>query len=156
MKDRNSKRNSSRKAPASHPLRLAVIAVLALSVLPGCAQIRKVTYPRDYVYLERKELRSKMALLGLYIRHLDDALVDTSADGDEQQQRIVDLLNKMAGLTAEFGSGVTTNHLVIDEHIDEFKTDVNSAIYDARANPPNYVAAGRLIGSCLGCHKFRD
>ena len=137
-------------------MRLAVIAVLAASLAFGCAQIRKATYPRDYVYLERKELRSKMALLGLYIRHLDDALVDTSADSDEQQRRVVDLLDKMAALTAEFGSGITTNHLVIDDHIDEFKTDVNSAIYDARANPPNYVAAGRLIGSCLGCHKFRE
>ena len=156
MKDKSSKRNSSSKALAENRLRLVVIAVLAASVAFGCAQIRKVTYPRDYVYLERKELRSKMALLGLYIRHLDDALVDTSADSDEQQQRIVDLLDKMAALTAEFGSGITTNHLVIDDHIDEFKSDVNTAIYDARAEPPNYAAAGRLIGSCLGCHKFRD
>lgn len=156
MKGRNSRRNSSRKTSASDRLRLAVIALLAVSVLSGCAQIRKVTYPRDYVYLERKELRSKMALLGFYIRQLDDVLVDTTADSDEQQQRIVDLLHKMAGLTAEFGSGITTNHLVIDDHIDEFKTDVNSAIYDARANPPNYATAGRLTGSCLGCHKFRD
>ena len=143
-------------APAGGGWRLVVIAVLAASVVFGCAQIRKLTYPRDFVYLERKELRSKMALLGLYIRHLDEALVDTSADSDEQQQRVVGLLDKMAGLTAEFGSGVITNHLVIDDHIDDFKSDVNTALYDARANPPNYFAAGRLVGSCLGCHKFRD
>lgn len=156
MKDKSSKRNSSCKALADDRLRLAVIAVLAMSVAFGCAQIRKVTYPRDYVYLERKEIRSKMALLGLYVRHLDEALVDTAVSSDERQQRVVDLLDKMAALTAEFGSGVTTNHLVIDDHVDEFKSDVNSAIYDARANPPNYVAASRLIGSCLGCHKFRE
>ena len=143
-------------APAGGGWRLVVIAVLAASVAFGCAQIRKLTYPRDFVYLERKELRSKMALLGLYIRHLDEALVDTSADSDEQQQRVVGLLDKMAGLTAEFGSGVITNHLVIDDHIDDFKSDVNTALYDARATPPNYFAAGRLVGSCLGCHKFRD
>ena len=49
-----------------------------------------------------------------------------------------------------------TNHLVIDDHIDQFRSDVNDAIRDARANPPNYFALGRLSGSCVGCHKYRN
>jgi hypothetical protein len=137
-------------------LRLVLISLLCVAVVFGCAQIRKVTYPNDYVYLEQKQLRSKMALLSFYMRQLDEVLLDYSIVGDDQQQRILYLLNKVDDLTAEFGSGVTTNHLVIDDHIGEFKIDVNTAIRGARANPPNYFALGRLAGSCTSCHKYRD
>jgi hypothetical protein len=122
----------------------------------GCAQIRKATSPDDYVYLDRQQLRSTMALLGVYVRHLDAVLLDSSAVSSIQQQRILDLLGKINDLTAELGSGVTTNHLVIDDHIDQFKFDVNAAIRNARADPPNYFALGRLTGSCVGCHKYRN
>lgn len=97
-----------------------------------------------------------MALLGLYVRQLDEVLLDSSAVSSIQQQRILDLLGKINDLTAELGSGVTTNHLVIDDHIDQFKFDVNAAIRNARADPPNYFALGRLTGSCVGCHKYRN
>ncbi len=145
----------------SHPgvyprLKTLTIALLCAVVVFGCAQIRKVTYPDDYVYLDRKELRSKMALLSLYMRNLDEILLDDSTVSSEQQQRILESLNKIKALTADLGGGVTTNHLVIDEHIDQFKSDVDIAIHNARANPPNYFALGRLSGSCTGCHRYRD
>ncbi|MCP4472283.1 MAG: hypothetical protein GY815_16660 [Gammaproteobacteria bacterium] len=137
-------------------LRLVLIALLCAGVVFGCAQIRKATYPRDFVYLEQKQLRSKMALLSLHMRHLDETLLDDSTVSSDQQQRVVGLLNKINAVTAELGGGVTTNHLVIDDHIDQFKMDVNNAIRNARANPPNYFALGRLTGSCVACHKYRD
>jgi len=137
-------------------LRLVLIALLCAGVVFGCAQIRKVTYPGDYVYLDRKQLRSKMALLSFYMRQLDEVMLDDSIVGSDQQKRILDLLNKTYNVTAELGGGITTNHLVIDEHIDQFKIDVTSAIRDARADPPNYFALGRLTGSCVGCHQYRD
>lgn len=135
--------------------RPVLIALLCAVLVFGCAQIRKVTYPGDFVYLERKQVRSKMALFSLYMRELDEILVDDSTVSSDQQQRVLGLLNKIKALTAELGGGVTTNHLVIDEHIDQFKSDVNTAIYNARANPPNYFALGRLSGSCTGCHRYR-
>ncbi len=97
-----------------------------------------------------------MALLALYLRQLDEILWVESAAGGDQQQRILEILNKIEASTAELGSGVTTNHLIIDEHVDDFKSDVNAAIRNARADPPNYFAAGRLVGSCIGCHKHRE
>ena len=137
-------------------LRLVLIALLCVTVVFGCAQIRKVTYPDDYVYLEHKQLRSKMALLSFYMRQLDEVLLDYSIVGDDEQKRILYLLNKVNDLTAEFGGGVTTNHLAIDDHIDQFKLNVNTAIHDASANPPNYFALGKLAGSCTSCHKYRE
>ena len=137
-------------------LRPVLIALFCAVIVFGCAQIRKVTYPGDFVYLDRKQLRSKMAMLSLYMRDLDGILLDESTVSREQQQRVLGLLNKIKAVTAELGGGVTTNHLVIDDHIDQFKNDVNTAIFNARANPPNYFALGRLSGSCTGCHRYRD
>lgn len=137
-------------------LRLALVALLCTSVVFGCAQIRKATYPGDYVYLERKQIRSKMALLSFYMQELDQILLDDSSVSSDQQQRILNLLNKIQDATAELGGGVTTNHRVIDDHIDQFKTDVGNAFRNASANPPNYYALGRLSGSCVGCHKYRE
>ena len=140
----------------NNKLQLVLIALLCAGIVFGCAQIRKVTYPSDYVYLDRKQLRSKMALLSLYMNQLDEVMLDDAIVGSDQQQRILDLLNRIYNVTAELGGGITTNHLVIDEHIDQFKIDVNSAIRNARADPPNYFALGRLTGSCVGCHQYRD
>lgn len=137
-------------------LRMVLITILCAGVVFGCAQIRKVTYPRDFVYLEQKQLRSKMALLSFYLRQVDVILLDESTVNGNQQQRVLDLLNNIKDLTDELGGGITTNHLVIDDHIDQFKSDVGTAIHNARASPPNYFALGRLAGSCVGCHKYRD
>ena len=137
-------------------VQLALISLICAGLLVGCNQIRKVTYPQDYVYLEKKQIRSKMALLSFYLRQLNKIQSEISVASDERQRRTLELLEKVEGLTVEFGSGVTTNHLVIDEHIDDFKADVYSAIRDVRANPPNYFAIGQLTGSCIGCHKYRD
>lgn len=137
-------------------LRNLSIALLCAILVPGCAQIRKVTYPSDYVYLEHRQLQSKMALLSLYMRDLDRVLLDDSTVSVDQQQRVLALLNKIKAATDDLGGNVTTNHRVIDEHIDQFKSDVNTAIADASANPPNYYALGRLSGSCTGCHRYRD
>lgn len=97
-----------------------------------------------------------MALLSLYMRDLDEILMDGSTVNSEQQQRVLETLNKIKGVTDDLGGGVTTNHLVIDSHIDEFKSDINRAVFNARSNPPNYFALGRLSGSCTGCHKYRN
>lgn len=97
-----------------------------------------------------------MALFSLYMRQIDEVLLDDSITGGDQQQRIVELLNNINDLTVELGSGVTTNHLVIDDHIEQFKRDVSAAIRNARADPPNYFALGRLSGSCVACHQYRN
>ncbi len=138
------------------PLKLMLFALLCAGLIAGCAQIRKATYPSDFVYLERKQVTSEMALLSLYMRQLDQILLDDSTVSSEQQRRILNILSKIEKSTTTLGAGnVRTNHLVIDDHIDQFRTDLYTAIHNASANPPNYFALGRLSGSCVGCHKFR-
>ena len=147
--------NGRRRRPTGI-LPLLLAALIGAPLLGGCEYVRKATYPQDFVYLEKKQIRSEMALMSMYMRQIDAILADGSAISSEQQRQLVGLVNSIDQVTNRLGAGgVQTSHLVIDDHIDEFKADVNLALRDARADPPNYYALGRLAGSCVGCHRYR-
>jgi hypothetical protein len=136
--------------------RLLCLLVLSASLAVGCEQMRKDTYPGDFVYLEQNKVSGEMALLSSYMTQLDEIMLDDATVSSEQQQQILAVLSNIDTSANRLGSGnVRTNHLLIDSHIDQFKLDVDTAIRDARADPPNYFALGRLSGSCAGCHKYR-
>lgn len=137
--------------------RLGLVSLLTAALLAGCAQIRKVTYPDDFVYLDQKQVRSKMLLMSFYLRQVDEILLEDSTVSSAQQERIIKLLSSIDSTVDSLGAGnVSTNHLLIDEHIDDFKSEVTVALRDARSDPPNYYALGRLSGGCVACHKYRD
>ena len=149
------------QSPPTNPagirsLPLLLVALLCAGLVFGCAQVRKTTYPGDYLYMDQPQVQSKMAQLSLYMRQMDEVLLDYTATSSDQQQRVLGLLNNIDKVTADLGGDITTNHPVIDEHIDQFKIAVNTAIHNARADPPNYYALGRLSGSCVGCHQNRE
>ena len=107
--------------PAKKSLRLILFALLGTALLAGCAQIRKATYPSDFVYLEQKQITTEMALLSLYMRQLDRILLDDSTISSEQQRRILAILSKIETSASKLGAGsVRTNHLLIDSRIDQF------------------------------------
>jgi hypothetical protein len=134
-----------------------LLAIILLTILvSGCTQNHKVTYPGNFVYLDQKQVTSEMALLSNYMRQIDEILSDDSTISSEQQARIANILSLIDASADSLGAGsVKTNHLVIDDHIDQFKTDVNVAIRNARSDPPNYFSLGKLAGSCVACHQFR-
>ena len=136
--------------------RIFLLALLTAVVLAGCAEIRKATYPPDFVYLDRKQVRGQMALMSLYMREIDEIVADNLTINSEQQANIVKLLNRIDASATRLGAGnVTTSHLLIDEHIDDFRADLRLALRDASSDPPNYYTVGRLSGSCTACHQLR-
>lgn len=142
--------------PAKSAVRLFLLVLLGSGLLVGCAQIRKATYPSGFVYLEQKEITNEMLRLSFYMRKIEGILSDDAATSSDQQAQIVGLLAKIDASTNRLGAGsVETNHFLIDSRIDQFKADVNTALFDARSNPPNYYALGRLSGSCTACHQYR-
>jgi len=146
-----------RRIPGTKQVRWLVISLLSAGLLIGCAQIRKATYPSDFVYLEQNQIRSEMALLSLYMRQIDEILLDDSTVSSEQQGQIIKILSKVDNSVDSLGAGnIRTNHLVLDDHIDQFKSDVTVALRDASSDPPNYFALGRLSGSCVACHQYRN
>lgn len=48
-----------------------------------------------------------------------------------------------------------TNHLLIDEHMDEFISQISKARFRAQADPPGYFEVGQLVGECNACHRNR-
>jgi hypothetical protein len=143
--------------PAKQRTRLFIIVVLGAGLVFGCEQIRKVTYPKDYVYLEKKQVSSKMALLNYYMIKIDEILLESYTINSDQQARIEDILVSMGDTvnSLETSGDARTSHLVIDDHIGEFRSDLNLALNNVRADPPNYFALGKLRGSCAACHQYR-
>lgn len=135
----------------------ALVAALALAgLVSGCAQIRKATYPKDFVYLDSRQVRSEMALMSLYMRQIDEMLADNTRISSEQQERLIRILVSIDEVTNRLAAGsIETNHLTIDDNIDAFKHDVNVALRDASSNPPSYFTLGKLAGSCTACHQYR-
>ncbi len=135
--------------------RILIVLILG-ALLAACAQVRKLTYPPGFVYLERKQVVSRMAEMSLSLRRIEDILGDNLTTSSEQQAEIIVLLNRIDDITDELGAGnVETNHLLIDAYIDAFKVDLQMALRNASADPPNYFALGRLAGSCTACHRAR-
>ncbi len=160
------KNNPSTTTPVTPPryffsgwklVQLGIISCVTAGLLIGCAQIRKVTYPDDFVYLEQKQVTNKMVLMSSYMRRIEEILAEDSTVSSAQQEQIIKILSSIDATVDSLGAGnVRTNHLLIDEHIDEFKTEVSVALRDARSDPPNYYALGRLSGGCVACHKYRE
>jgi len=134
-----------------------LLAIILLTILvSGCSQDRKATYPDNFVYLDQKQVTGEMARLSSYMRQIDEILSDDSTISSEQQAQIASMLSLIDASADSLGAGsVQTNHLIIDDHIDQFKTDVNVAIRNARSDPPNYFPLGKLAGSCVACHQYR-
>lgn len=143
-------------SPGRGKVQLLVMVLISAVVLFGCKQVRKATYPTDFVYLEEKQVTNEMIMLSIYMRQIDQILLDQSTISSEQQAKLVQLLSSIEVSVEKLGAGsIETNHLLIDDRIDLFKADVDLALRETSADPPNYYALGRLYGSCVACHQYR-
>ena len=134
-----------------------VFIILVSSLITGCAQIRKVTYPSNFVYLDHSLVQTTMLRISLAMRSVDETLMGGEPISDADQQLIKQRLSAIDELSDKLATGsLVTNHLVIDDHIDDFKREVRNAIRTANASPPNFYAAGRLSTNCNGCHRYRN
>ena len=95
-----------------------------------------------------------MGQLGVSIDKLDRTLRDVYPEATPaQRDLVINELNKMEKIAFDLGAGTqATNHLFLDQHIDQFKQDVTNARQAVEAEPANFYLAGKLAGSCLGCH----
>ncbi len=129
---------------------------LGIVLVTGCAYVRKVTYPPDFVYLEDRKVVSAMADLNVDMWRIDDIIANSESIWPYQREEIIQLLRHMEDVADRLGAGTAvTNHLLIDQNIDLFKDDVRAARKYVQSDPPNYYLAGRLSGSCTACHRRR-
>jgi len=151
--------------------RSLILMFISGFVLAGCAQIRLLTYPKEFNWIDPADVKSVMHAMALSINRLHVLATpqSTEAGSDssiELQSSILEELTLLDELATSVSngrndmlhdelSGPATNHLLIDEHIDEFISRIQRARWLAEAEPPNYYAVGQLTGNCNACHRMR-
>lgn len=150
-------------------VRAVKVTLLATALLlSGCTQIRMLTYPPDFSYLDSASVKGTMHEMAISLQHLDDLVVRTSREPDDPGYRdsilaeLQTLETLATSISTRSGNAMVdreretlTNHLLIDEHIDEFIGQIMHARLLAEADPPNYYGVGQLSGNCNACHRQR-
>ena len=73
-----------------------------------------------------------------------------------QQQQIISEISELQSIAAKLSTGHTqTNQLFINDHIEQFITDIGTAKMFAKSNPPDYSTIGDIVNNCQECHKLR-
>jgi hypothetical protein len=139
---------------------LAAAVVAFILIGSGCtdltARMRRYTYPPNFTYITEEQLRSTMWRLAEQIRWLDAVLRDDSRVEPDRQQTVLDLLDEIDAMASEIdGSGVGTNHPLLDAHLPRFRDDLALARSAAASDPPYYALAGEVAGACVYCHESR-
>lgn len=151
----------------------AMLCILLMSIfLIGCMQIRLLTYPSEFVWLDEKDVEGTMHVMATRIKNLK-SLMEADASYHDNSQREFnhqEILNEMimleelaisispktnGVLLADDQEISATNHLLLDEHIDDFIGNVMKARLLAENSPPNYYGIGQLVGNCNACHRER-
>jgi hypothetical protein len=135
---------------------IALLSVVVTVSIIACAQVRELTYPEGFTYLEKKEVDALMQRMGESIGRLDQLVAEASPSDASQQQKIIAELNKIEGIATRLSGGHTqTNQFVISEHIEGFISDIGTAKRFASLNPPKYDKVAYVTGGCAECHQFR-
>jgi hypothetical protein len=138
--------------------RWILAALLALSLV-GCADfarwVRQFTYPPEFRYIEREEIRAAMRQLAAHSRALNQLM--RSIDGPQANRaEIIAHLNAMEEAALKLDqSGWPSNHPMIDMNLPSFRRDLKFAREAIERDPPNFLLAGPVTGACVYCHGGR-
>jgi hypothetical protein len=124
--------------------------------LCACADVarwvRQYTYPSEFRYIERDELRSEMRQLASHSRALKQ-LLESSEDPQSQRMEILAHVTAMERSADKLDqSGWASNHAKIDMNLPRFRTDLRLAREAVEREPPNFLLAGSMSGACVYCH----
>jgi CBS-domain-containing membrane protein len=142
-----------------------IIVTVALSaiLLAACsnkfaASVRKVTYPPDFKYTEKAELRTDMQSLALQMGLLDQALIkplaQTPNEIEIQREQVLTALKNMSKIATNLQAGNSgANHPFMDDYMQKLVGKIDEARIAASFEQPRYYFAGKVSGSCVNCHK---
>lgn len=124
--------------------------------LLGCAgaakQVRQYTYPPDFRYITRDELRSTMWQLAYHSRELNQ-LMRGPETPQQHRAEIIEQLRAMENAAASLGqSGWPSNHPVIDTNLPNFRRDLRTAREAVEGDSPNFLLVAPVTGACVYCH----
>lgn len=138
--------------------RLAFAALIMLQLI-GCADsarwVRQYTYPPEFRYLERDEVRSAMRQLAFHSRELNQLIRSGEGPQKEPEEMIMHLKAMEEAAATLDQSGWPTNHPLIEMNLPRFRRDIKSAREAIEREPPNFLLAGPVTGACVYCHGGR-
>ena len=113
--------------------------------------VRSATYPPDFAYIERANIRTEMHTLAAKIQALDAALREPEPSRrDHVRLLLVDIERTARGLQPGRSD---TNHPLLDAHLPALIEDVVASRRAVEHEPPSYFLAGSVVGSCVYCHR---
>ena len=141
----------------SRVCRAMIFALVSSALLVGCADLpkylRRHTYPPDFKYIERHDVRSAMWQLARDVAALDKLMRQSGPVDVARRAEARRLLMAMTDATTELRTdGRPSNHPVIGEHVEAFRGDLAWALAGVDAEPPSYYLVGSVSGAYLTCH----
>ena len=133
---------------------LPLLITLLLLVACSAERMRRHTYPPEFHYITRDEIRGTMGELAVRMAEIEEIMIheeDPVLEPDEQE-RVIALLGEMQSLARDLKRGSRSNHPRIDRYAPELQRDLKRALEGARMKPPNYYFAGQVPGACEYCH----
>ena len=124
--------------------------------LCGCADfarwVRQYTYPPEFRYIERDELRSEMRQLASHSRALNQ-LVQSGEGPQAHRTEILTHVRAMEKSAEKLDqSGWSSNHPKLDMNLPRFRTDLRLAREAVESEPANFSLAASVSGACVYCH----
>jgi hypothetical protein len=131
--------------------------ILVAGLMAACAdlpaRLRRHTYPPNFKYIGRAELRSAMWRLASGVHQLDDLMRQPEPMDEARRARLTQVLTAMDDAAAELAThGRPTNHPLLGDHLDAFRRALATARASVASQHPNYYLVGSISGACLSCH----
>ncbi|MDH3445909.1 MAG: hypothetical protein OEN50_18435, partial [Deltaproteobacteria bacterium] len=131
-----------------NPMRVKICLALSCFLIAGCADfarwVRQYTYPPDFRYIERDQLRSTMWQLAYHSRELNREMGITEKQQPDRAE-IVTHLQAMEQAAARLDTtGWPSNHPLVDMNLPNFRRDIKFAREAVERDPPNYVLADHV------------
>jgi hypothetical protein len=139
-------------------LRTLLQSFVALAVIVlGCAgesleRVRAATYPPDFHYITKQEIRTTMGSLALEVYALDQIMWQPGGPRLGDRANVIEILSRMRSLSRQLKRREHSNHPRIHMHAPQLQRDIQRALLSARREPPYYYHAGLISGSCSYCH----
>jgi len=131
-------------------------AVILAVLVSGCTdlaqRVRQYTYPPEFRYVERDEVRGTMRVLAFHAREIHE-LMRQDEVSREHRAEIVEHLRAMEVAAGTLNqSGWSTNHPKIDVNLPSFRRDLKFAREAVEKDPPNFLLASSVTAACANCH----
>lgn len=134
----------------------SVLIMLAVLQLSGCADlarwVRQYTYPPEFRYIERDEVRGAMRQLASHAHQLNRLMRADDGPQVHRAEMIGHLRAMEVAAESLDSSGWPTNHPMIDMNLPSLRRDLKFAREAMEREPPNFLLAGPVAGACVYCH----